>query len=128
MKREQGRSAPRSAKRDETSASLYAAARPARFYVYAVELARPGSPAIYVGSSALPPGERFARHKQGGVPTSGLVRRQGVRLRPELYAHLNPLFSRVAAVDAEHALRDALEARGYRVFGSCDPRKGACFF
>lgn len=105
--------------------------RDGRFYVYVVELARPGNPSnpsVYVGSSALPPEERFRRHKQGGVPTSGMVRRQGIRLRPDLYRNMNPLTSRADARDAELGLRHALEGRGYRVFGSCSPRKNGCFF
>lgn len=101
------------------------------YYVYAVELDRPGSGvSVYVGSSALAPEQRFRRHKEGGIGTSRYVRRQGVRLRPDLYAHLNrpPFSSREAAWRAEHDLRDTLERRGFRVFGSCDPRKHGCFF
>lgn len=99
-----------------------------RFYVYAIELDRPGPPSVYVGSSALSPEERFDKHKAGGRATSRWVRRQGVRLRPDLYAHLNPLRSREEAHEAELRLRASLERRGWRVFGSCHPRKNGCFF
>jgi hypothetical protein len=98
------------------------------FYVYVVELDRPPHPTVYVGSSALAPEERFVRHQQGGIGTSRYVRRQGVRLRPDLYARLNPFTSRDDAWRAEHRLRDQLERRGYHVLGSCDPRKKSCFF
>lgn len=102
---------------------------PSAFYVYVVELARPGPPSVYVGSSALPPDQRFARHKAGGIPTSRYVRRLGTRLRPDLYAHLNPIVgSRSEARAAERSLRTELRRRGYRVYGSCDPRKDGCFF
>lgn len=98
------------------------------FYVYVVELARPGPPSVYVGSSALPPEERFRRHKLGGMPTSRYVRRYGVRLLPELTARLNPFSTREEAHRAELALRGVLRRKGYRVFGSCTARKDGCFF
>lgn len=104
-----------------------------RFWVYVVELARKGpgpGESVYVGSSALPPAERFQRHKEGGMATSRYVRRQGTRLRPELYAHLpaGGFLTRPAARLAERVLRAELEASGYNVYGSCDPRKDSCFF
>ena len=98
------------------------------FFVYVVELDRPPYPSVYVGSSALPPEERFQKHLHGGLGTSRYVRRQGVRLRPDLYAHLNPLPSREAAWLEEHRLRDRLVQSGFHVLGSCDPRKNSCFF
>ena len=64
-----------------------------RYYVYVVEL-RPrgpsdGRPEVYVGSSALPPALRFAKHVAGETKASRHVRRRGVRLLPALYDHLN---------------------------------------
>ena len=99
--------------------------------MYVVELARPGPVAsVYVGSSAFPPEERFSKHRQGGVATSRYVRRQGVRLRPDLYAHVNRtrITSRTAAREAEHRLRTDLRRQGFRVYGACDERKDGCFF
>ena len=98
------------------------------FYVYVVELDRPGTPCVYVGSSALRPEQRFRRHKAGGMTTSRHVRRDGVRLRPDLYAHLNPFDTREDARAAEQQLGSYLRARGFRVFGSCTPREDGCFF
>lgn len=103
--------------------------RELHYFVYVVELARPGPmPSVYVGSSAFPPAERFRHHKAGGVATSRYVRRYGVRLLPELFAHLNPMQSRREAHLAERGLRRALREQGFRVFGSCDARKDGCFF
>ena len=102
-----------------------------RYWVYVVELARPGPVAsVYVGSSALPPEERFRKHRAGGMATSRYVRRQGVRLRPDLYAHANrrPIRSRTAAREVEHQLRADLRRQGFRVYGACDERKDGCFF
>lgn len=45
---------------------------------------------LYVGQTARDPDWRFDQHKQG-YKASGAVRRFGVRLLPELTAHLNPL-------------------------------------
>src|SRR6059036_3595305 len=47
-------------------------------------------PALYVGMTGLDPATRFERHKHG-VKDNSYVRRYGVRLRPDLYAGLNPL-------------------------------------
>jgi hypothetical protein len=96
------------------------------FYVYVVRLVpHEGShkPEVYVGSSALTPRDRFDKHvhiRKGG---SRHVRRRGIALVPELYAHLNPLRSREAAKAAEQRLRRDLERRGFVVYGSCSPRE-----
>lgn len=79
-------------------------------------------PDVYVGYSALRPEQRFQKHlhQQKG---SRHVRRRGVRLRPDLYAGMNPIRTRDQAKAAEQRLRDRLERRGYRVYGSCSPRE-----
>lgn len=97
-----------------------------RFYIYVVAL-RPkrrsndgAAPEVYVGSSALTPEERFLKHKKS-PRSSRHVRRRGVRLLPRFYEHLNPFTSRGQAKHAEQRLRRRLEARGYKVYGSCVP-------
>ena len=78
----------------------------ARHHVYVIELdpavlehakfraANPGrdprKPPLYVGMTGLDPETRFERHKYG-VKDNHYVRRYGLRLRPDLYAELNPL-------------------------------------
>ena len=80
--------------------------RMARHHVYVIELDRkalqhpkfraanpnynPRKPPLYVGMTGLDPEIRFERHKYG-VKDNSYVRRYGVRLRPDLYAGLNPL-------------------------------------
>ena len=49
-----------------------------------------GRPCVYVGMTGLDPKTRFERHRYG-VKDNTYVRRYGVRLRPDLYAGLNPL-------------------------------------
>lgn len=72
-------------------------------------------PCVYVGMTGLPPAERFANHK-GGIKSAALVRRYGLRLMPELYAHLNPMpYS--AAVQMEQDLAEDLRRAGYTVTG-----------
>jgi hypothetical protein len=93
-----------------------------RYRVYVVEL-RPLREerwtSVYVGSSALPPAERFRHHMGVGDrrAASGIVRRRGVRLRPDLYGRLPAFPSRAEARTAERALRDRLRRRGFRVYG-----------
>jgi hypothetical protein len=56
----------------------------------------PKKPCVYVGMTGLTPEERFANHK-AGVKDASLVKRYGIRLVPELYAHLNPMPFEAAA-------------------------------
>ena len=78
----------------------------ARHHVYVIELDRavlknrkfraanpqhdPAKPPLYVGMTGLTPEIRFERHKYG-VKDNSFVRRYGLRLRPDLFAELNPL-------------------------------------
>jgi len=75
----------------------------------------PKKPCVYVGMSGLEPAERFARHKEG-VQSAKWVKRYGVRLLPELYAHLNPMPFE-AAVALERDLAEDLRAQGFTVAG-----------
>ena len=72
-------------------------------------------PCVYVGMTGLTPEERFDNHKQG-IKASSLVKRYGIRLLPELYAHLNPM-PYDAAAQMEADLTDDLRRAGYLVVG-----------
>jgi hypothetical protein len=61
---------------------------------------------LYVGETSRDPDLRFDQHK-GGYKASRAVRRVGVRLLPELVAHLNPL-RRWEALELEAALAEEL--------------------
>ena len=75
----------------------------------------PKKPCVYVGMSGLSPEDRLANHKRGDKASS-LVRRYGIRLLPELYAHLNPMpFD--AAAQMEQDLAEDLRRAGYTVTG-----------
>jgi predicted GIY-YIG superfamily endonuclease len=72
-------------------------------------------PCVYVGMTGLAPEERFANHRQG-IKSAYVVKRYGLRLLPELYAHLNPMpFD--AAVQMEMDLAEDLRRAGYTVTG-----------
>jgi hypothetical protein len=75
----------------------------------------PAKPSVYVGLTGLDPEERFRNHKLG-IKSVSLVRSHGVRLLPELYAHLNPM-PYEAAAQMERDLADDLRAAGYAVMG-----------
>ena len=75
----------------------------------------PEKPCVYVGMSGLPPEERFANHKQG-EKASSVVKRYGLRLLPDLYAHLNPMPFEGAA-QMEQDLAGDLRRAGYTVTG-----------
>ena len=88
-------------------------ARGARHSVYVVLLRddRRHDPfGLYVGQTSRDPDLRFDQHK-AGYKASGAVRRFGVKLLPELTAHLNPLRA-WEALDLEAALAEALLAAG----------------
>jgi hypothetical protein len=75
----------------------------------------PKKPCVYVGLTGLAPEERFANHKRG-IKCSSFVERHGIRLLPELYAHLNPM-PYEAAVAMEGDLTEDLRRAGYTVLG-----------
>ena len=75
----------------------------------------PKKPCVYVGMTGLTPEERLSNHK-AGIKDAWVVKRYGLRLLPELYAHLNPMpFG--AAVQMEKDLAEDLRRAGYAVTG-----------
>jgi predicted GIY-YIG superfamily endonuclease len=72
-------------------------------------------PCVYVGMTGLDPAERFKNHTQG-IKSSLFVKRYGVRLLPELFAHLNPMPFEAAA-QMEIDLTEDLRRAGYTVLG-----------
>ena len=70
-------------------------------------------PCVYVGMTGLTPEERFANHK-AGTKAAWVVKRYGLRLLPELYAHLNPM-PYEAAAQMEKDLAEDLRRAGYTV-------------
>ncbi|MDB5447765.1 MAG: hypothetical protein JWQ97_3082 [Phenylobacterium sp.] len=88
-------------------------ARGARHSVYVVLLhdARRADPwGLYVGQTSRDPDLRLDQHK-AGYKASGAARRFGVRLLPDLVAHLNPL-RQWEALDLEAALAEVFRAAG----------------
>lgn len=75
----------------------------------------PKKPCVYVGMTGLTPEEHFANHK-AGIKDAPLVKRYGIRLLPELYAHLNPMPFE-AAVQMEKDLAEDLRRAGHTVTG-----------
>lgn len=72
-------------------------------------------PCVYVGMTGLTPQERFANHL-AGIKGAYVVKRYGIRLVPELFAHLNPMPFE-AAVVMERDLAEDLRRQGYTVTG-----------
>jgi hypothetical protein len=75
----------------------------------------PQKPCVYVGMTGLTPEERFENHRQG-IKSAWVVKRYGLRLLPELFAHLNPMPFE-AAVQMEQDLAEDLRQSGYTVTG-----------
>ena len=75
----------------------------------------PSKPAVYVGLTGLPVDHRFENHKNG-YKAARVVRIYGVRLMPELFAHLNPMPFEAAA-QMEKDLAEDLRSEGYTVTG-----------
>ena len=65
---------------------------------------------LYVGETSRDPDLRFDQHKTG-YKASRWVNRFGVRLLPDLVAHLNPLL-RWEAIDLEAALAEEFTRAG----------------
>ena len=96
---------------------------PQLYHVYVIELSdnagprvNPQKPCVYVGQTAKSLEERFLEHLRG-YRASRKVRRHGVRLRPRLYARLNPIQTRPEAEHIERRLAARLRRRGFTVFG-----------
>ena len=75
----------------------------------------PKKPCLYVGMTGLRPEERFWNHKNG-EKAARVVTRFGLKLLPELFAHLNPMPFEAAA-QMERELAEDLRAQGYTVTG-----------
>jgi len=75
----------------------------------------PKKPCVYVGMTGLTPEERFANHK-AGLKDAPLAKRYGIRLLPELCAHLTPMPFEAAA-QMEKDLAEDLRRAGYTVTG-----------
>ena len=75
----------------------------------------PKKPCVYVGMTGLTTEERFANHK-AGIKDAYVVKRYGIRLLPELFAHLNPM-PYEAALEMEKDMAEDLRRAGYTVMG-----------
>ncbi|WP_374469132.1 hypothetical protein [Phenylobacterium sp.] len=103
----------RAARAAQAFRATTAGARGAGHSVYVVLLHDPRRRepwGLYVGQTSRDPDLRFDQHK-AGYKASGAARRHGVRLLPELTAHLNPM-RRWEALDLEAALAEAFRAAG----------------
>jgi len=75
----------------------------------------PKKPCVHVGMMGLTPEESLANHK-AGIKAASLVKRYGLRLLPDFYAHLNPM-PYEAAAQMEQDLAEDLRQAGYTVTG-----------
>ncbi|AYN67802.1 ribose-5-phosphate isomerase [Euzebyella marina] len=77
---------------------------------------------LYVGMTSKTPKERFEQHKTGYRNSKGhnlssnLVRKYGSYLRPSLYNHINPIYSREEALEMEKTLALELRRKRYAVW------------
>ena len=101
---------------DRAARSLVATTRKARgarqsVYVVLLRDGRRDDPwGLYVGQTSRDPDLRFDQHKSG-YKASGVTRRFGVHLLPDLVAHLNPMRP-WEALDLEAALAEAFREAG----------------
>src|SRR5215207_475283 len=92
------------------------------YRIYVIELdpaasprGRKGRTCVYVGETADTPEERFAEHKRG-YKASRIVRKYGVRLRPDLYRGFVCL-TREQSRLLEARVAARLRLQGFVVFG-----------
>ena len=88
-----------------------------RVYVIELDLAAgkrrdPRIPWVYVGSSARSPEQRMEQHRRG-YKSARLVKRFGLRLRPDLYADLGSFKGSKTACAAEKERAKELAASGF---------------
>jgi hypothetical protein len=77
---------------------------------------------VYVGMTSKTPKERFQQHKtgyrnkKGHKLSSNVVEKYGMYLRPSLYNHIDPFFTRAEALIAEKQIALELRREGYAVW------------
>jgi predicted GIY-YIG superfamily endonuclease len=77
---------------------------------------------LYVGMTSKTPKERLLQHKtgyrnkKGFKLSSNIVEKYGMYLRPSLYNHIDPLFSRPEALKMEEQLALELRRKRYAVW------------
>ena len=76
---------------------------------------RADKPCVYVGSTYLKPEKRFQQHLDG-YKSNRYAHQYGIRLRPELYEHLQGFETREQAEEAEAARAESLRKLGYAVW------------
>lgn len=77
---------------------------------------------LYVGMTSKAPKERFEQHKtgfrnkKGYKLSSNIVEKYGMYLRPSLYNHLDPCFTRDEAIKMEEQVALELRRERYAVW------------
>ena len=77
---------------------------------------------LYVGMTSKMPKERFVQHKtgyrnkKGHKLSSNIVEKYGLYLRPNLYNHIDPFFTRKEALIAEEQIALELRRERYAVW------------
>jgi len=77
---------------------------------------------LYVGMTSKTPKQRFEQHKtgyrnkKGYKLSSNIVEKYGMYLRPSLYNHIDPFFTRKEALIAEEQIALELRREGYAVW------------
>lgn len=77
---------------------------------------------LYVGMTTKTPKERFEQHKTGYINKKGhklssnIVKKYGTYLRPSLYNHIKPVYTRAEALKLEEALALELRRKRYAVW------------
>ena len=77
---------------------------------------------LYVGMTSKTPKERYVQHKtgyknkKGYKLSSNIVEKYGLYLRPSLYNHIDPVFSRAEALKLEEKLALELRRKRYAVW------------
>ena len=77
---------------------------------------------LYVGQTSKDPKERFKQHKtgyrnkKGFKLSSNIVEKYGRYLRPSLYNHIDPIYSRKEALKMEEKLALELRRKRYAVW------------
>ncbi|WP_339755644.1 ribose-5-phosphate isomerase [uncultured Winogradskyella sp.] len=79
---------------------------------------------LYVGMTSKTPKERFLQHKtgyrnkKGYKISSNIVEKYGMYLRPSLYTHIDPFFTRNEALIAEKQITLELRRERYAVWSN----------
>jgi len=86
------------------------------YQVYVIELNNDPR-TVYVGQTKYSPDERLRQHRLGYNSASIVRKAEKVKLRPDLFAHIEEVYTKPDSLHLESEVAEYLRWKGYKVYG-----------